>query len=788
MRTVAVTRHLPGLSLMLAVLGLQGCLWIGASERSDRLDQLDEDGDGVLAGDEVSCGANGDQSPNKYPGAVEVEYDGIDNDCSGGDLVDKDSDGYPGITEEEYAEATASVDPAELEPYPAEFVGKGLDCNDDPNQGGAAVNPGVVNDQPYDAQDANCDGFNEWDSDSDGYIKAIGDSDGDGVDDGVAVFEQFKANYGYEFPNVQPGDCDDDDEDVNPGLTGVDDVPYDGKDADCLGNNDFDADGDGWYPAAYELEFVDYRDTYGPTVSWFADQPGDCFDSCLVSHQEPSGSPLPAEADRDGNGLVDFCEANVAGFPFDEVDPATVNPGAAEVFYNGADDDCTPLSDFDADLDGYTTEGISAGAVALYYDLWGGDSLATATGDCDDSDPTVNPGQLEIIADGTDQDCYQSPAADSAVLHVVDGSGWTNPGQVEVVRTDVGWVVTVPADNVEIFGSPTRDNMFLIDEIEAGVTRPRVTTILQNRSGIYGANDLLSLGTALYIGTAFLSDTSEYHALQQWDYVWDGTAYTYDLFGGAAKTADVEDWPAPVDLSIELSAGGATWTAGCGDGAIYFTEAGIAVQGRIGVAPGLVGATTCLVQENVAGDPEITACSASTCKRYAVADGNPLTLTEIALPGPWVGDKWRRIERHDEMLTLVPPSGDGVTLRTAGADVGTYFGSEVVVAADALVESGHTLLAAVVTSDATLENEVRLLDIVNGNIVSTTVLGFGEWTPPSGGAPITGSPTDVGLDVFVDGAEIQVLVAAAASGDDPAGCLVDCPDDDQVGWAILILE
>ncbi len=786
MRSVAVTRRLPGISLALAAIGLQGCLWIGASEQSERLDRLDEDGDGVLAGDEVSCGVDGDNSPNKYPGATEVEYDGVDNDCSGGDLVDVDGDGFPGVTPEEYpiAPEGVEVDPDDVDPYPDQFADKGKDCNDDPAAGGAAVNPGVVNDQPYDAQDANCDGFNEWDSDGDGYIKAIGDNDGDGIDDGIAVYEQFKANYGYEFPNVQPGDCDDDDDDINPGLTGIDDIPYDGKDADCVGNNDFDADGDGWYPAVYQLEFLDYRDTY-PDATWRGDQPGDCFDSCQLADQAPSGSPLPAEADRNGNGLVDFCEASVPGFPFDEIDPADVNPGAIEIFYNGVDDDCTPLSDFDADLDGYTKDGTPAGAVALYYDLWGGDSLATTTGDCADTDPTVNPGQLEIIDDGVDQDCYQSPAADSAVLHSVDGSAWTNPGQIEAVRTDEGWVITVPADNVDILGSATRDNMFLIDQIDPGVTAPRVTTILVNRGAIYPANDLLSVGSDLYIGTGFLTDTGEYHAFEQWDYPWDGSAYSYDPFGGATKTARVEDWAAPEDFSLLVSSGGPVWMAGCGDGAVYFTEAG--GQARIGVATGLVDATTCLVQEGVTGEPEITSCSAVACERYSVAPGNPLTLTKIALPGAWAGDKWRRIERHDETLALLPPAANGLTLRTNGFDNPvTFFPLEFVVSADVVVSDEHTLIAAVVTTAAG-DNEVRLLDVVANATVSTTILGFAEWIPPAGGAPIAGTPLEVSLDVYVDGAQTQVLVAATTVGEDPDDCLVACPDDDLVGWALLIL-
>jgi hypothetical protein len=109
------------------------------------------------------------------PGATEVAYDGIDNDCSGGDLTDVDGDGYD-----------------------AETVG-GNDCDDDDS----GINPGAT-ETPYDGVDDDCSGAD------------LTDVDGDG----------------YDAETVGGTDCDDGDITIHPGAT---DVPDDGIDQDCDG-------------------------------------------------------------------------------------------------------------------------------------------------------------------------------------------------------------------------------------------------------------------------------------------------------------------------------------------------------------------------------------------------------------------------------------------------------------------------------------------------------------------------------------------------------------------------
>lgn len=77
----------------------------------------------------------------------------------------------------------------------------------------------------------------------------------------------------------------------------------------------------------------------------------------------------------------------------DDTDP-DVNKNAAEVPGNFKDDDCDGLADED-------DQGVPS-TDTMDRD---GDTFSMADGDCDDNEPTVNPGMTEICADGLDNDC-----------------------------------------------------------------------------------------------------------------------------------------------------------------------------------------------------------------------------------------------------------------------------------------------------------------------------------------------------------------------------------------------
>ena len=147
-------------------------------------DGRDDDRDGDGFGHEEDCD---DQEAAVFPGAEEVWYDGLDQDCSGGSDFDQDGDGHDSSTESD-----------------------GEDCDDTD----ATVSPGA-DEVWYDGLDQDCSGGSDFDQDGDGYDRA-GDGDGE--------------------------DCDDEDDAIHPGAV---EIWYDGVDQNCLGDDDFDQDGDG---------------------------------------------------------------------------------------------------------------------------------------------------------------------------------------------------------------------------------------------------------------------------------------------------------------------------------------------------------------------------------------------------------------------------------------------------------------------------------------------------------------------------------------------------------------
>ncbi|MFA6131764.1 MAG: putative metal-binding motif-containing protein [Patescibacteria group bacterium] len=155
----------------------------------------DYDGDGYSTA--VDCD---DTSAIVYPGAGEAPYDGEDQDCDGSDWTDVDGDGYD-----------------------ADAVG-GTDCDDMD----VDVHPDA--DEYCDTVDNDCDGEVDEDGAVDGTVWYFDrDLDGYGADGLYTII-----SCGLEGPDYVEDytDCDDHDDDVNPGMT---EVCEDGVDNDCDG-------------------------------------------------------------------------------------------------------------------------------------------------------------------------------------------------------------------------------------------------------------------------------------------------------------------------------------------------------------------------------------------------------------------------------------------------------------------------------------------------------------------------------------------------------------------------
>jgi len=148
----------------LSVSSVNGSITIG---------EPDVDGDGYNAS--VDCD---DENADIYPGATEIWYDGVDQDCDGGSDYDQDGDGE-------------NIDTTDA----------GTDCDDTD----ATINAAAT-EIWYDDVDQNCDGLSDYDQDGDGFDMGTGEGD----------------------------DCDDENAEINPDATDIED---DGIDQDCDGED-----------------------------------------------------------------------------------------------------------------------------------------------------------------------------------------------------------------------------------------------------------------------------------------------------------------------------------------------------------------------------------------------------------------------------------------------------------------------------------------------------------------------------------------------------------------------
>lgn len=288
---------------------LDAAIYPGAQEVcADGIDQdcsgkdlIDCDGDGIER--PVDCD---DANSAIFPGQHEIAYDGIDQDCSGADRNDVDGDGQPAV----YAVGV-----------------KGTDCND----ADASIFAGA-DEIAYDGIDQDCNG------------RDLLDADGDGED---------SVDYGGT-------DCNDGSDQVFPGA---DEIAYDGIDQDCSGEDLRDVDGDG----------VESSKVGG----------ADCDDSLASVH--PGAAEIAyddVDQDCSGKDLVDV-DLDGSDYPADcnDSDDA-IRPGAAELACDAIDQDCDGLKR-DEDCDGFSVP-------------------ALGEGDCNDLDAGVHPGALDLRNDRDD--------------------------------------------------------------------------------------------------------------------------------------------------------------------------------------------------------------------------------------------------------------------------------------------------------------------------------------------------------------------------------------------------
>ncbi|HHO50074.1 MAG TPA: hypothetical protein ENK18_04190 [Deltaproteobacteria bacterium] len=437
-------------------------------DRSERvLAWVDADGDGFGRGspEEVCALGDGmvdnatdcnDDDASVFPGAEEL-CDGVDNDCDGRIdqglptlgiwYPDLDGDGFGA----QYPAQEACADPG------AGWVDQPGDCDDN----NADVNPDAI-EICNGSLDDDCDGLED---ELDPSLSPASlttfyrDADLDGYGNSSNVIAACDLLGGYAAVG---GDCDDTRRGINPSATEI----CNGRDDDC--DSRIDDDDPSIDPSTQQRYYIDADlDGYGLAgVSTLACTGGpglvnndrDCDDGAPELNWDDKDSdgvstcegdcddfaPLINPIDLDGDGVT-ACD------PAPDCDPVDgmIHPNAPEIPADGIDQDCDTVDDcyLDSDNDGYGVQTVVVGQTldcsgpnesnstddcdddddfitnphswyddadldgygsgfAASFGCYPHDSDASAYGtDCDESDPTINPGMEEICGDTIDNDC-----------------------------------------------------------------------------------------------------------------------------------------------------------------------------------------------------------------------------------------------------------------------------------------------------------------------------------------------------------------------------------------------
>jgi len=672
--------------------------------------------------------------------------------------------------------------------------------------------PNNPNEIGYDGIDSDCAADNDFDGDEDGYL----------LDEVQADFESYVTLWGYEdrvaswFPSgaAAYGDCDDADPLAYPGNP--DDALYDGRDANCDGVNDFDADGDGYMPPILP-ESVGGGETEGAFTT-FVNKYG----------LQQLANDLPADITVGPTGEIvltafDDCldvEDPLLTSGGSAVDPATVYPrerspvlgGNGDTPYDGIDTDCNRDNDFDYDRDGFLVDEAELPNVEVAYTSyiaqWGYEDELAAWGaenddvllieprpdDCRDDDALTYPAALERLGDGVDQDCDGDSNASAFAFrgNVAEPElEFLDPSAPEVLRLNDLYAIVFTVDSWRQGTDPIEEEVGLIISFEVDEARSQAEPSAQpyrwklpnpdlvladplDVAMVPDCTDEVTGAEQAYIGHSYQVATSNTSYVGWVELQASGP----QVIAPARSISPADNDAVPIDIGITIDANCDPYVVSCSIAPTPLLHVTHGLQPLPNLAslqddqfPGEV----CYPRRLPLDDElSMTVCGGASCNDLELDINAGTGDPEIIPPITPVAQTWRSGNLHtsrdaDDLITLLPDGGAfGVRLSGDLPLPIELLTKERVLSADAQLWNGDLYMAVVVDDP---KNPIRLL---HGDPDKPQVTNL-TFVPPKGFEGVL--PAEIGLHVDDD------RIAVAVTALDPTPAYGE--RGDVLGWLFL---